>query len=277
MKLSEAIRIQKPKLPSVAVAVEDCFRGDISLSEFGKPEMSQLRKYISGRMCQNSARVYLANIKAVLNIYKDEGELKCRDFDLLTVKSEATVSVFLDSEELKQLEKYMRKCSAYEKFYILHFLCSAYTGCRVSDVRGLSRASIRKGMLAYVSEKTGIKAEVPAKKGLKTWLELIDTAEMSRFEFSLTIYNRLIKQVCRKAGIDAVVSVHKAGKTSEGPKWQYVSSHTARRSFATNLYLAGLDLYSIGKMMGHTSTEMTQRYICCGLRELSPEVMRYFE
>ena len=32
MKLSEAIRIQRPELPYVAAAVEECFRGDIELS-----------------------------------------------------------------------------------------------------------------------------------------------------------------------------------------------------------------------------------------------------
>jgi site-specific recombinase XerD len=65
---------------------------------------------------------------------------------------------------------------------------------------------------------------------------------------------------------------------SEGKrKWEFVSSHTARRSFATNLYLRGADLYSISQMMGHASVEMTQNYLCCGLREQSAQVMEYFK
>ena len=63
----------------------------------------------------------------------------------------------------------------------------------------------------------------------------------------------------------------------EGEKWEFVSSHTARRSFATNLYLRGADLYSISQMMGHASVEMTQNYLCCGLREQSAQVMEYFK
>lgn len=68
-----------------------------------------------------------------------------------------------------------------------------------------------------------------------------------------------------------------ARKEVEGEKWEFVSSHTARRSFATNLYLRGADLYSISQMMGHASVEMTQNYLCCGLREQSAQVMEYFK
>jgi hypothetical protein len=30
-------------------------------------------------------------------------------------------------------------------------------------------------------------------------------------------------------------------------------------------------------MMGHASVEMTQNYLCCGLREQSAQVMEYFK
>ncbi|KAB4949348.1 site-specific integrase, partial [Bacteroides thetaiotaomicron] len=43
------------------------------------------------------------------------------------------------------------------------------------------------------------------------------------------------------------------------------------------LYLRGADLYSISQMMGHASVEMTQNYLCCGLREQSAQVMEYFK
>lgn len=277
MRLSEAIRIQRPELPYVAAAVEECFHGDIELSAFGRPEMERIKRFCIEKYSANSAKNYLANIRAVLGIYRDEGELKCNDFGLLSVKGEATINIFVDTDELRKVEKYMRTARPLEKYYALYFLCSAYTGCRASDVRCLSKGDIRKGMLSYVSDKTGIKAEVPAKKGLGTWLELIEQLELQKFDFSLPMYNRMIKIICKEAGVNAESSIYKAGKKQTGPKWQFVSSHTARRSFATNLYLAGCDLYAISRMMGHSSVDMTERYICCGLRELDSRVMKYFE
>ena len=53
-------------------------------------------------------------------------------------------------------------------------------------------------------------------------------------------------------------------------------THTARRSFATNLYLSGCDLYTIGRMMGHSSADMTRRYICSGIRDMDEGMRRFF-
>ncbi|UVV52623.1 hypothetical protein NXY15_24270 [Bacteroides thetaiotaomicron] len=59
-------------------------------------------------------------------------------------------------------------------------------------------------------------------------------------EVSDPTFNNNIRNICRKAGITEAVKVFKAGKEVEGEKWEFVSSHTARRSFATNLYLRGV-------------------------------------
>ena len=60
-------------------------------------------------------------------------------------------------------------------------------------------------------------------------------------------------------------------------KWELVSSHTARRSFATNLYISGVALEDIAMMMGHgKNIETTKRYICAE-RALNPNVMSYFQ
>ena len=45
------------------------------------------------------------------------------------------------------------------------------------------------------------------------------------------------------------------------PKWTMISTHTGRRSFATNAYLAGMPKMQIRSITGHTSDEMLERYI----------------
>ena len=90
--------------------------------------MERIKRFCVERYSANSAKNYLANIRAVLGIYRDEGELKCKDFDLLSVKGEATINIFVDTDELRKVEKYMRTARPLEKYYALYFLCSAYTG-----------------------------------------------------------------------------------------------------------------------------------------------------
>ena len=114
-------------------------------------------------------------------------------------------------------------------------------------------------MISYVSLKTKTHATVPLKPIVKELL-----TNLPKEEVTDPTFNNNIRNICRKAGITEAVK-------------EFVSSHTARRSFATNLYLRGADLYSISQMMGHASVEMTQNYLCCGLREQSAQVMEYFK
>ena len=67
------------------------------------------------------------------------------------------------------------------------------------------------------------------------------------------------------AGIDEEVLVNKnvGGRNTEVvlPKYQLVSSHTARRSFATNAYKAGVPTIAIMKITGHKLESTFLKYI----------------
>lgn len=45
------------------------------------------------------------------------------------------------------------------------------------------------------------------------------------------------------------------------PKYKLISSHTARRSFATNAYKAGVPTIAIMKITGHTKESTFLKYI----------------
>lgn len=271
-KLAELMASEK-NIPAIPALITGCFGKDIALSECTKPRLNTLRKYILGRVSQNSARVYMANIKAVLNIYADE--LPSSDLSLLNVRAEATVSVYLSTDELERLEKYAEGLRGRERMYALYFLCSAWCGARVSDIQRIGPDSIERGRLVYVCEKTGARAEVPAKRGLCEWLEELEALRQMN-GFCERTYNRTIKEICRKADIRSQVRGFRGGKEIRSEKWEQVSTHTARRSFATNLYLSGCDLYTIGRMMGHSSADMTRRYICSGIRDMDEGMKRFF-
>jgi integrase len=45
------------------------------------------------------------------------------------------------------------------------------------------------------------------------------------------------------------------------PKYELVTTHTARRSCATNMYMASFDLYFIQGILGHTDIKTTIHYL----------------
>ena len=71
-------------------------------------------------------------------------------------------------------------------------------------------------------------------------------------------FNEYIKEACKQAGMDEV------GRLSTKPKlalWENVSSHSARRSFASNYYLQGFPTVDLMKITGHKTERSFLKYI----------------
>jgi hypothetical protein len=71
----------------------------------------------------------------------------------------------------------------------------------------------------------------------------VEKYQMQMPRVSLVNFNYYIKEVVKLASIDQpIVITHKRGNEiikETRPKYAWVSSHTARRSFCTNEYLSG--------------------------------------
>jgi site-specific recombinase XerD len=61
----------------------------------------------------------------------------------------------------------------------------------------------------------------------------------------------------------------------QAPKFKFVTSHTARRSAATNLYLAGMDLETLAKLGGWADLQMLRRYLRASGLEVSQNAKKF--
>jgi len=219
----------------------------------------------------SSARTYLAMMKSVLNDAKDEVELPYARFsERMSMKATPSVGVYLNMGELKRLEEYKPESES-ERIILAQFLCGCYTGARHSDILQMSVDNITDGFLTYVSQKTKIQATVEAKPSL---VKLLPVA--GRHVYCDSVFNETIRTICEKVGIDEQTKVFRKGRYETGPKWMFVASHTARRSFATNLALLDVPILQISKRMGHASTEQSCRYIVSGTTKLDKGAMKFF-
>jgi len=176
-------------------------------------------------------------------------------------------------KELERLERVEVK-TEYEWIVLDEFVIGAYTGMRISDAKEISEENMANGYISYVSIKTGVHAVVPMKAGIA---ERIRRVQANECDVNLMTYNRVLRNLCKRAGITERVKVFKAGEHKKGEKWQYVSSHTARQSFATNLAILGVPLLDVSRCMGHTSTQMTERYVVKTKAELDVKALKYFQ
>lgn len=233
----------------------------------------EFRDEVLGSVAASSAKTYFACLKAVLERWRDEFPALPKDFrEILRAKDAKPLKTYLTPAELRRLESVETRTPA-EKRALREFLVSAYTGMRISDASAAGPENIRGEFLTYTSVKTGIRATVPLRKGVR---EMIEELGRERPDVSLAGYNKAIRRLCRRAGIDAVVTVRRGGREETGPKWKYVSSHTGRVSFCTCLANAGAGIEEIRSMAGHASGRMTERYIVPSGIEVSEAAMNFF-
>lgn len=238
----------------------------------GKDGIYTLRDELRETCAPSSARTYMATMKGFLARHDEERGV-CKDYrKILKNKADKAVKTWLNKRELEQVEA-VEGLTPTESLVRARFLIGAYTGMRISDAMDVSESNVSGGMMTYVAKKTGTEATVPCPEKV---MRLISYVQANDQYVSLMTYNKLLRGICFKAKVFAKVKTHTGGKTKEGPKWLFVSSHTARISFATNLANAGVPLVQLAGMMGHTSTTMTERYIVNKSVKLSERAMEYF-
>lgn len=226
-------------------------------------------------MAASSAKTICSELKSALN--KNKRKIPSVDFaDILIIKGEASQAVYLTPAEIQRLMDYRPKMWMEQAVY-RNFLVAYMTGARICDAERLTtnNCDIETGTLSYVPKKTpGVVVTVPVHERLN--LRLLLAQRITR-KPELSNFNETLREMCRKSDIDTLCTIRRRGREETGPKWKFVSSHTARRSFATNLYLAGASLEDIALLMGHgKNIETTKRYICAE-RTLSSNVMAYFQ
>jgi integrase len=189
---------------------------------------------------------------------------------LVPQKKAVGQKVILTPKELKYLAE-MPLTGFLKKVRDL-FLIGAGTGQRYSDYSRYKPHHFyesAKGtpILSLIAQKTDIPAIVPL--NIFPWLiPILEEYGYHSPKLSMQKMNDGLKVLCQKAGFEDKVLVveqlmgRKAiVQKSYLPKYEKVTSHTCRRSFATNLYRMGYSIGQIMPMTGHSTEGHLRTYI----------------
>jgi len=186
--------------------------------------------------------------------------------------SEVTDQIYLSVEELEQLETLdLSKSRKLENVRDLLIL-GAWTGLRFSDFSDISANDIKLNspdgdILEIRTQKTGRTVVIPIFPQVRRIIERYKdkTANSLPRPISNQRFNEYIKEVGQLAEIDEPVSLSmtkggvRIAKTT--PKYEAITSHVCRRSFATNAYKMGVPSITIREITGHDSETAFLRYI----------------
>lgn len=139
------------------------------------------------------------------------------------------------------------------------FVFQCVVGCRVSDLRSLTKDSVINGAIEYIPRKTKegkpVTVRVPLNSVASAILEKYKDTPGAKLLpcISDQKYNDAIKEVFKAAGLTRMVTIlNPTTRTEEKrPLYEVASSHLARRCFIGNLYKQVKDPNLIGKLSGH--------------------------
>ena len=143
------------------------------------------------------------------------------------------------------------------------FLVGCYTGLRFSDLSQLKIENIQKGkrVIKVRTQKTEETVVIPIGSVVNRLIEKYD----GHFPvISNDKMNEYLKEVGEKATLKEKEIIYTKGgkrKREVYKKWELITVHTARRSFATNAFLQGVPSISIMKITGHRTEKNFLQYI----------------
>lgn len=241
---------------------------DITLNWFYGFEKWMLDK----NLATNTMQKILATLKTFLNAATDDDINKCFDYKKkgFSIKKENTTSVYLSVSELKLIEN-VQLPDHLERVRDL-FLVGAFTGLRFSDFSTLTLENVKLidnvKCIEKFTQKTNQNVIIPINPIVEKILEKYQGFPPA---ISNQKTNKALKIIGEKAGICEIVqkSITKGGKRiiSSHKKFELISTHTARRSFATNSYLSGVPTIAIMKITGHTTETSFMKYIRVSKRQ----------
>lgn len=144
------------------------------------------------------------------------------------------------------------------------FIIGCYTGLRFSDLMQISPDCVDANMIQLVQVKTGSKVLVPIRPIV---FKILTKYNFNLPKISNQKFNVYLHEVCEMVDClssSIVVRSIKGGKKVVETKLKssLVTSHTARRTFATNEYKLGeLTVAEIMAITGHKTTKSFYKYI----------------
>jgi len=213
----------------------------------------------------NTIGKFIKNLKVFLNKATEEGintNLRYKSHRFVKIQVE-TDSVYLNEKELTSLQSLDLSTKPYLERARDMFLVGCWTGLRFGDLSRVTSENIKDGFVYVKQSKTGDRVVIPLHPVVNMVLDKYGGQLPTGISNQKT--NEYLKEVALLGGIndDVHITETRGGikKSIKKKKFDLISSHTARRSFATNLYKSGFPPQSIMKITGHRSEGAFLKYL----------------
>ena len=232
----------------------------------GKKTDLKTGKQVPLNLSTNTIGKHIQIIKLVLHEATDRGlntNLSFKSKRFVTIREESD-SIFLSETEISELEALDLSSNKRLENVRDLFLIGCCTGLRYSDYSILQPEQIKNGFIEITQTKTGQRVTIPVHSTVERIIAKYNGVMPRSLSNQKT--NQYLKEIGEQLpslNKSESITFTKGGlKVIENcMKWELLTSHTARRSFATNQYLAGFPTITIMAITGHRTERSFMRYI----------------
>ena len=235
------------------------FDPDITLEEVDLDFANNFAEYLlnrdakrstaTGKICNNSVLVSLGTVSAALNHARRERIIHRNPFldaHFSSLKEETHVGFLTPNEVCRMMDAYCSKPALKTAF-----MFGCFTGCRYSDIMAMTWKNVimddEHWRLEFTQIKTGEFVSVPLSRMAILFLPKYKKSYSRDRNVFERIEQQLIKAPLLRWAKNAGVS-------------KDLTFHMSRHTFACLCIEAGIDIYTIGKLLGHRSIKSTQVY-----------------
>ncbi len=213
-------------------------------------------------LVNNSIAKYIKTLKTFLHWATDRGYNKSLSFVKFKAKERDADIIYLTEDELFTLyNKDLSKNIALDKVRDT-FCFGCFTGLRYSDITRVTKENVKGGEINFISEKTTEKLSIP----LNEYSEAI----LKKYNYSLPVIsnqktNEHLKELGKLAELDEPIMITRFKGAEEiqvtKPKYEFIGTHTARRTFVTLSLEKGMRPEIVMSITGHKEYNTFKKYI----------------
>lgn len=211
----------------------------------------------------NTYGKYLTAFKTFMNWAAERGHVPCYDYKKFKVPTEQVDIIYLTEEELMTLYHLdLSHNKSYERVRDA-FCFQCFTGQRFSDIRAIELHDIREGIWYLRTTKTKDALRIPLSKHAQDILKKYKDTGIPSISSQKT--NAYLKEIGKLASINNLETItrYRGSERIEltEPKYNFISTHTARRTFVTLSLEKGMRPETIMKITGHKDYKTFKKYI----------------
>jgi integrase len=218
------------------------------------------------KLAPNTIGKLITNLKVFMREAFDEGVTTNNIFTHRKFRSISSVAdtIYLTPTEIKEIANLDLKTNLKLDRVRDMFIIGCYTGLRFSDIVNIKPEHINDGMIEITQVKTKEKVTIPIRPEVERLLSKYNNSlhKISNQKFNDYLYEVVKKCKCLEIEVNKNTIQGSKKIVIKKSKYEFISSHTARRSFATNEYMEKwLSVRDIMSITGHKTEKSFYKYI----------------